>query len=131
MRNNLGRDFSRLVRSGTQPDPRAPWWLNWLLQAGITIAVIAGLATLADWVWPQVTGRPLGAWCWLLGLLPFGWRPPIGMIIMLIGFGLALTSSRRAAGITWLIIGSLVYVAPEILFSEGVFTTCAAGSSPL
>ncbi len=70
MTKNLGRDFSRLARASNPVDPRAPWWVNWLLQIGVTALVIWGLAAALDYGWQLVTGRSLGAACGLIGLLP-------------------------------------------------------------
>jgi hypothetical protein len=127
MRHNLGRDFSRLARQSNPSDPRAPWWVNWLLQIGLTALVIWGLAAGLDYAWQLATGTPLGAACGLVALLPIHWLLPVGMLAMLIGAGLALGAKHRGTGLVWFIIGSVLYTTPEIMAALGTGGGCAAG----
>lgn len=125
MPHNLGRDFSRLTRASDPRDPRAPWWVNWLLQLAIGGTTIWALAAGLDWAWQRVMGTSLGAVCWLVGLLPLGWLMPIGMIAMLIGVLLVLVGTARMAGIVWLVLGTLLYSGPEFLVAIGLGQSCA------
>jgi hypothetical protein len=124
MRHNLGRDFSRLTRSSAPQDPRAPWWVNWLLQLAVGGTTIWAVAASLDWAWQQITGNHLGTVCWIIGLMPFGWLMPIGMIVTLIGVILVLVGTARTAGVIWLILGTLLYSAPEFLAALGIGQAC-------
>jgi hypothetical protein len=124
MRHNLGRDLSRLTRSSNPADPRAPWWVNWLLQIAIAALSIWALAAGADWAWHALTGRQLGAACGLIGLLPIGWLLPIGFVMGLVGIVLVMGSQRRAAGFLWFILGTLVYSTPELMPALGLDANC-------
>ncbi len=70
MAKNLGRDFSRLAKSSNPVDPRAPWWVNWLMQLAIGLFGLWLIATAADWLWVKLTGQPLGLWCQAVALIP-------------------------------------------------------------
>jgi hypothetical protein len=61
MLQGLGSEFSRLVRVSSPNDPRAPWWVNWLLNLAVTGIVIWVLLAAADWVSTKLTGRSLQA----------------------------------------------------------------------
>jgi hypothetical protein len=127
MRHNLGRDFSRLARASNPADPRAPWWVNWLLQIGVTALVLWGLAALVDWAWQAATGKALGLSCGLINLLPVHWLLPLGFLAMLIGGLLALGAKHRGAGLVWFVVGTLLYTTPEIMAALGVGGSCGPG----
>jgi hypothetical protein len=126
---DLPREFSRLARRTTAGDPRAPWWVNWLLQGAIFLAVLWGLAWSGEWLWLNATGQALGLNCWLLGLLPIHLLMPIGFVVGLVGLLLALGSQQRAAGLVWLILGTLIYSTPELLLSLGTATGCSPSAT--
>jgi hypothetical protein len=125
MPHNLGRDFARLTRQTNPTDPRAPWWVNWLLQLAVMALVIWGLAAALDYGWQYFTGRSLGATCWFVTLLPIHWLLPLGSLAMFGGFILALFSSKRGAGLAWLIAGSFLFTAPEFIATSN-FLRCAS-----
>jgi hypothetical protein len=124
MRHNLGRDFSRLSRASNPSDPRAPWWVNWLLQLGVAALSLWALAAGADWAWHALTGRQLGAACGLVGLLPLDWLMPVGLVMGLVGIVLVMVGKSRAAGLLWFILGTLLYTTPELMPALGLNANC-------
>lgn len=119
-----GREAARLLRSSGPLDPRAPWWVNWLMQLAIAALSLWALAAGADWAWHALTGRQLGASCGLLGLLPVHWLEPAGFLIALIGGVLVLGNQRRAVGLLWFVFGTLLYATPELMPALGLDANC-------
>jgi hypothetical protein len=123
MPDDLNAQFKRLLRQSRPHDPRAPWWLNWLISAGLWLAIISGMATLLDWVWVALLGRPAWAACWLVGLLPLSLLTAAGTLVGSVGV-VALFFRAYGPGIGLIILGTLLYAAPDILADAGLSALC-------
>lgn len=119
MSKGLGSEFSRLMRASKPHDPKAPWWVNWLMNAAVTGIVIYGLLSAADWVWLKLTGSVLNARCGVLTYLgsfvPGELFLSLGLIITLIGIVLMIGEKTRMTGLMWLVLGALLSSLPELL----------------
>lgn len=100
-----------------------PWWLSWIINAGITAAVVYGIAVALDYWWLHQLGRPAWAVCGLLGLLPFGLAINAGIVVMIVG-GIAALLGKRMAGVMILILGALLYSMPELILGAGFTPSC-------
>lgn len=133
MPQGLGSEFSRLLRASNPNDPRAPWWVNWLLNLAVTGIVIWVLLAAADWVWAKLTGRSLHARCavadYLASFVPQDLFVSLGLLAVVLGVLLLAGSRTRTAGIVWLVFGALVSSLPELIGFHGWNMGCAASPS--
>lgn len=133
MSKGLGPEFTRLLRASNPQDPRAPWWVNWLMNLAVTGIVIWVLLTAADWIWEKLTGRSLQARCsltdYLASLVPEGLFMGVGLLVVVIGVLLLASEKSRTAGVVWLLLGALVSSLPELIGFHGWNISCAATPS--
>jgi len=125
------REGSRLLRQASPLDPRAPWWVNWLLQIAITIGGLAGIAWAADRLWLALTGRELGALCLGWNLVPVDLLLPLGLAVFCIGM-LAGIAGKRGAAMALIVAGALMGALPDFAADAAMGWSCAApfGAAP-
>jgi hypothetical protein len=124
MADDLNAQFKRLLAQSQPHDPRAPWWLNWLISTGMLLGVVWGLAALLDWFLVALLGRPAWAACWLVGLLPLGLFTAAGMVVGTAGI-VVFCFRAYGKGVGLIILGTLLYAAPEILADAGLSGLCS------
>lgn len=130
MADDLSREFKRLMRRSTQGETRAPWWVNWLLQAVLLAGVVVGGAWTIDLVRTAWLGLPAVALCSLAGLIDLrGLLPfvhPLGLL-MAVGGMVAFIVGARATGIAWLLAGALIGSLPDFIGVDLMAGTMGCG----
>jgi hypothetical protein len=117
------QEFKSLVRRTTAGPTGAPWWVRLLFHTIVAIAVILGLAAAVDALGAYLFDREPTAVCAILGLFPWGVFLSAGLLCVMGGlFGLFI--GAKAAGLRWLLIGALLYGAPQVYVSLGPVAAC-------
>lgn len=88
-------------------------FLRFLSNLVVTLALVAGVAVLIDWVSITMGGAPhiLCATLPVLGIA----APGLGIVTMLVGLLSILTSRRRAYGVAILLAGVAMWQLPELV----------------
>lgn len=129
MAPDLRRDFRKLMAGGRPLDPRAPWWVNWLLQVAIFLGGVWLLATAADWLLVSAFGREPMAVCALAGVLatvvPLS-RDLFGAVALLLVAGamIAFAFGARGAAAGALLGGVLLSLVPELAGDLSLVSSC-------